>query len=218
MTANSAIEWCDDTFAPWFGCSRIDLECRLCYAAVWTRRFKKAGWGNSPRVRSAKSTWRQPLTWQRKAAKEGLRRRVFCSELSDFFDNQAPDEWRADLWDLIRKCPDLDWQLLTKRPQNIRRMLPADWDGGWPNVWLGATAGHQKSWDRLSALRAIPAVLRFVSCEPMLGPVNANLDGISWVICGAEADKEKKGRERSCSPIGRGISCANPGRPVSPFS
>jgi protein gp37 len=201
MSTDSKIEWCDHSFAPWFGCKKVDRECRLCYAEDWTvRRFKKAGWGNVPRVRSAASTWRQPLAWQRKAAKEGLRRRVFCSHESDVFDNQARDEWRADIWELIRKCPDLDWLLLTKRPQNIRKMLPADWGEGWPNVWLGTTAGHQTAWNRVKALRAIPAVLRFVSAEPLLERVDANLDGISWVICGAETDPQKKGREIFMEP------------------
>ena len=155
MAETTLIEWTDHTFAPWFGCTKVDLECNNCYAENWTvRRFHKAGGGpHAPRVRSAASTWRQPLSWQRKAVKDGVRRRVFCSELSAVFDNHVPTEWRADLWDLIRSCPDLDWLLLTKRPQNIRKMLPVDWRSGWPNVWLGTTAGHQKAWDRVDALR-----------------------------------------------------------------
>jgi protein gp37 len=201
MSAKSRIEWCDHSFAPWFGCTRIDRECELCYAEDFTvRRFHLAGWDNSPRKRAAASTWKKVLTWQRAAATEGLRRRIFCSHYSDVFDNQAPDEWRADLWALIRATPELDWLLLTKRPQNIRKMLPSDWGEGWPNVWLGTTAGHQKAWERVGALRAVPAVLRFVSVEPMLERVNADLDGIGWVICGGEDDKQKKGRERLMDP------------------
>jgi protein gp37 len=105
------------------------------------------------------------------------------------FDNHAPAEWRDELWDLIGKCPDLDWLLLTKRPQNIRKMLPERWGAGWPNVWLGTTAGHQKAWDRVDALRTIPAIVRFISVEPMLEPVQVNLNGIGWVICGGETVK-----------------------------
>lgn len=140
-------------------------------------------------MRSAASTWRQPLSWQRKAIKDGVRRRVFCSELSDVFDNHVPTEWRADLCDLIRNCPDLDWLLLTKRPQNIRKIVPADWGSGWPNVWLGTTAGHQKAWERVDALRSIPAIIRFVRVEPMLESLQVDLDSIGWVICGDETVK-----------------------------
>jgi protein gp37 len=185
----TAIEWTDSTFAPWFGCTKVDLEFDNCYAEYWTVfRFHKAGWGpHADRVRSAASTWEQALAWQRQAAKTGTRRQIFCSQLSDVFDNQAPDEWRNDLWALIKRCPDLDW--LTKRPQNIRKMLPADWGSGWQNVWLGTTAGHQKAWERVAALRAVPAIVRFVSVEPMLEPIVADLDGIDWVICGGETVK-----------------------------
>ena len=110
MSADTAIEWTDHTFAPWFGCTKVDRECDLCYAEHWTvHRFHKAGWGNAPRRRSAASTWENPLAWNKKAAKAGIRRRVFCSQLSDVFDNQAPDDWRADVWALIARCPALDW-------------------------------------------------------------------------------------------------------------
>jgi protein gp37 len=202
MSADTAIEWTDHTFPPWFGCTKVDRECDLCYAEDWTvRRFHKAGWGpHAGRVRSAASTWKQPLSWQREAVKSRARRRVFCSQLSDVFDNKAPDEWRDDIWALIKKCPDLDWLLLTKKPQNIHKMLPADWGLGWPNVWLGTTAGHQKTWERVDALRAIAAIVRFVSAEPLLEPVFADLDGIAWVICGGETDPQHKGRERFMAP------------------
>jgi len=191
MAEQTLIEWAHHTFAPWFGCSKVDLECDNCYAEHWTvDRFHKAGWGpHVPRVRSKPSTWKTPRTYQNKAAEAGERRRVFCSELSDVFDNRVAPEWRAELWDLIKRCPDLDWMLLTKRPQNIHKMLPADWGSGWPNVWLGTTAGHQKAWERVAALRSVPARIRFVSVEPMLGPVQTDLAGIHWVICGGETVK-----------------------------
>jgi protein gp37 len=184
MAALTGIEWADHTFAPWFGCTRVSTACDRCYAEVWTvKRFHKAEWDNHPRVRSAATTWRQPLAWQRKAA--GVRRRVFCSHLSDVFDNQVPEEWRRDLWALISRCPDLDWMILTKRPQNIRRMLPPRWP--WPHVWLGVTAENQQEWDRrVGLLRGIPAELRFVSVEPMLEPIKPDLDAIGWIICGGE--------------------------------
>jgi hypothetical protein len=98
----SAISWTDHSFAPWFGCTRVSPACDHCYAETWTvGRFGKAGWGpRSPWVRSAPS--QKPLAWNRAAARRGAALFVFCSELSDVFDNQAPDAWRADLWRLIR--------------------------------------------------------------------------------------------------------------------
>jgi protein gp37 len=117
------------------------------------------------------------------------RPRVFCASLSDVFEDH-PD-WtpvRPELWDLIRKCPDLDWLLLTKRPENISRMLPADWGQGWDHVWLGTSIEDMRVAKRADDLRAIPAAVRFISYEPALGPLDAlNLTRIDWVIYGGES-------------------------------
>jgi protein gp37 len=164
------------------------------------RRFHKAPWGNHDRVRAAVSTLRKPHRWQRKAVEEGVRRKVFVNHYGDVFDNQVPDEWRQDLWRIIAECPDLDWQLLTKRAPNIRKMLPEGWP--WPHVWLGVTAGTQDGWDRTAVpfLRTIPAAVRFVSVEPMLEPLIVDLTGIDWVICGGERDPRRQGRARHMHP------------------
>ena len=131
MAKNSAIEWTDHTFNPWEGCTKISPACDNCYAAERAARYKTVEWGG-PRRRTSKSNWNKPLKWERQAStfafEEGRRQRVFCASLADVFDNQVPEEWRADLWDLIRACPSLDWLLLTKRPQNIEKMLPEFWD------------------------------------------------------------------------------------------
>ena len=103
---DSAISWTDHSFAPWFGCTRVSPGCDLCYAEGWTARFHKAEWGaHAPRQRAADSTWRDPIKWDREAAKRGEPARIFCSELSDVFDNQVLDAWRDDLWRLIREPP-----------------------------------------------------------------------------------------------------------------
>jgi protein gp37 len=116
---------------------------------------------------------------------------VFCASLADVFDNQVDPAWRADLFNLIRECDQLDWQLLTKRPQNIRKMLPADWDGGYPNVWLGTTAEDANAFkQRASHLLKVPATIRFVSYEPALGPIGQlDIEGCApdWVIIGGES-------------------------------
>lgn len=179
MAENSKIEWTDATFNPWIGCTKVSPACDFCYAEVSTpaRTLRASGqetWGaNAPRKRTSDANWREPLKWNRKAAAEGRRMRVFCASLADVFDNQVPDEWRADLFVLIRATPNLDWLLLTKRPQNIAKMLPPDWGAGYPNVWLGTTVENQTEADRrIPHLLNVPARVRFLSCEPLLGPVD----------------------------------------------
>lgn len=118
--------------------------------------------------------WDEPFKWNKDAEKAGERRRVFCASMADVFeDNEALEPWRAALWLIIQQTPHLDWQLLTKRPENIARFLPADWGNGYPNVWLGTTAENQEYADkRIPHLLAVPAVVRFLSCEPLLGPID----------------------------------------------
>ena len=200
MGEHSAISWTDGSFSPWFGCTRVSAACDHCYAEDWSRRYRKAEWGpHAKRWRSAASSWQAPLAWDRKAAKAGRRTVVFVSEVSDVFDNKAADEWRADLWVLMRQTPHLLWLVLTKRPQNMAKMLPADWP--LANVWLGVTAEDQVEADRrVSILAATPAAGRFVSCEPLLGPVDLALwfGSVDYVIAGCES--------RGHAPDGRPIS------------
>ena len=128
MAENSGIEWTHHTFNPWIGCTKISPACDNCYAAEWDKRYEGgAHWGpKAPRRRTAEKNWNMPLKWDKAAAKAGVRLRVFCASLADVFDNQVPQEWRDDLWALIHATPNLDWLLLTKRPQNIEKMLPRD--------------------------------------------------------------------------------------------
>ncbi|WP_240041312.1 phage Gp37/Gp68 family protein [Paenibacillus ginsengarvi] len=121
-------------------------------------------------------TWRQPIKWNAKHDRfyeeNARRQRVFCASLADVFDNQVPDKWRHDLFGLIASTPNLDWLLLTKRPQNISRMTSPLWSG-WKNVWIGTTVENQQEADRrIPLLLQTPAAVRFLSCEPLLGPVN----------------------------------------------
>lgn len=186
---NTEISWTHHTFNPWWGCTEVSPGCVNCYAAVWSCRWGKHLWGKGvPRERKSDEVWEKPHKWNREAVKTGIRYRVFCASMSDIFDAEVPPAWRDDVWNLIRECPGLDWQLLTKRPQNILGMLPPDWGDGWPHVWLGATVEDQpRAKERIPLLRAVPAKLRFLSCEPLLGVVALNLEGIHWVICGGES-------------------------------
>lgn len=224
MGKRSKIEWCDHTFNPWTGCQKVSPGCDHCYAEGWAHRSGHVEWGpHGARRRTSVSTWNQPLKWNAEAAAAGRRARVFCASLADVFDNHASitSGWRGDLWHLIARTPHLDWLLLTKRPQNIGRMLPDGygapaWGEGWPNVWLGTTAENQDEANRrIPHLLAVPAQVRFLSCEPLLGPVDltdlsrptglgiheysaldCDVDPgddewagavIDWVICGGES-------------------------------
>jgi protein gp37 len=127
----------------------------------------------------------------RKFRKEnGHRPRVFCASLADVFGNQVDPLWRGDLFALIRECNKLDWLVLTKRPENIEKMLPSDWRDGYSNVWLGTTAEDQTRFDlRWKRLKKVPAVIRFISYEPALGPVRLPSNGSlpDWLISGGES-------------------------------
>jgi len=195
MAENSNIEWTHHTFNAWIGCTKVSAACDFCYAEAWDARGLHkvpSRWGPHA-ARTRTKDWGKVLRWQKTAKAEGKRNRVFCASLADVFDNHKSilPEWRADLWGLIRKCPDLDFLMLTKRPQNIRRYLPDDWGDGYQNVWLGATVESQKEADRLAALTNVPAVVRFLSMEPLMGKVDlsAYIDKIDWVITGGENGK-----------------------------
>lgn len=210
MAEQTGIAWCDHTFNPWIGCTKVSAACDFCYAeALMDHRHHRVTWGGE-RSRTSASNWQQPLRWNRKAKADGVRRKVFCASLADVFDNQAPDEWRADLWRLIDETPDLDWLLLTKRPQNIRKMMIAarravlGSDVGeehviwpWPNVWLGTTVENQEEANRrIPALLNVPAAVRFISAEPLLEPVTLSNYGagasLNWVICGGESGQHAR--------------------------
>jgi protein gp37 len=139
-------------------------------------RYGKVKWGPGNERKRTK-TWGDPRKWERQAeqffAEHGRRRRVFCASLADVFDNEVPDEWRIDLFALIRDTPSLDWLLLTKRIGNVAKMLPADWGNGYSNVWLGIPVVNQEESDRdIPKLLKIYARIRWLSMEPILGEVD----------------------------------------------
>jgi protein gp37 len=224
MSANSKIEWTDHTFNPWIGCTKVSPGCAHCYAEGEDKRrgWTSEGWGKGkPRKRTSDSYWKQPLKWNREAScvAPGLqpprvtvqrttvmhggtvsvhRPRVFCASLADWLDDEVPIEWLADLLALIHATPNLDWLLLTKRPENfeerIARARPSIsfWRHGNPpeNVWLGTSVEDQKRADeRIPLLLSIPSKVRFLSCEPLLGPVELmpGASRMDWVIVGGES-------------------------------
>lgn len=180
MTKNSKIEWTDHTFNPWIGCTKVGPGCDNCYAEGVAGRFKMAEWGkDKPRRMTSDSNWNEPLKWNDRARKSGFRYKVFCASMADIFDNEVPEEWRRRLWHLIEATPNLDWLILTKRIGNAAKMLPYidRHNSELPsNIWLGATVVNQQEADRdIPKLLKIPAHIRFLSIEPMLGPIDLSL-------------------------------------------
>ena len=119
MAENSKIEWTDHTFNPWIGCTKVSDGCKNCYAeSLMDKRWGKVKWGpQGQRQRTSDENWKKPFAWDRQAAKQGIRYRVFCASLADVFeDNDQVSDWRLDLFDMIKVTPNLDWLLLTKRP------------------------------------------------------------------------------------------------------
>lgn len=179
MGENSKIEWTEHTFNPWMGCTKVSPACDGCYAeALMDLRYGKVQWGpHGERVRTAPTNWKQPIKWDKAAAAAGTRPRVFCASLADVFDNQVPPEWRADLFALIRSTPNLIWLLLTKRPQNIVKMVAAIEGGLPPNAALGTTVEDQQRANLnvpalLGAKQQCNPAFAFLSCEPLLGHIS----------------------------------------------
>lgn len=225
MSANTKIEWADHTFNPWIGCTQVGPGCDNCYAkADFDDRRHRVAWG-AGQPRSRTKTWGDPVKWNRQHevffAQHGRRQRVFCASLADVFDNEVPDDWFDDLMRLIRDTPHLDWLLLTKRIGNVipklngycdRNLWVDSWDAlqrppkastlGYQNVWIGATIVNQLEAERdIPKLLEVPTAKRFLSMEPLLGPVQidrrliAEIVGgsqhgqrfIDWVIVGGES-------------------------------
>lgn len=193
MAEESAISWTDATFNPWIGCTEVSPACDGCYARVLMQdRYGRVIWGaGQPRVRT--KTWGDPIKWNKKAALTGRPLRVFCASLADVFDNEVAPEWRMDLFELIRRTPNLRWILLTKRIGNARKMLPPDWGDGYPHVGLMSTLENQEVWDRdYRKLRETPAAWHGVSAEPLLGhidiePMVFHHGPVDWLITGGES-------------------------------
>lgn len=175
MSKDSAIGWTDHTFNPWWGCFKVSPGCQSCYAEAFSKRTGHDVWGpptTTSRRLFGEAHWREPLKWDVEAGRDSVRRRVFCASMADVFEDH-PDVWneRNRLWDLIAETRNLDWLLLTKRPENFARFLRTL--VGADNIWLGVTAEDQQRADeRIPLLLETNAAVRFVSYEPALGPVD----------------------------------------------
>lgn len=191
MAKSTGIIWARSTFNAWTGCTKVGPGCDHCYAeTMMDKRLHVVQWGPSqPRKRSSPANWKHPLKWNREAPDSEFAGRkgfwpVFVNSASDVFDNEVDPQWRADLFALIRATPNLTWLLLTKRIGNAAGMMEghltevhSNGHGTqyqpWRNVWIGATVVNQEEADRdIPKLLAVPAAKRFLSIEPMLGPID----------------------------------------------
>lgn len=203
---DSRISWTHHTFNGTWGCTQVSPGCDNCYAKKFAERWGMDVWGQDKGRRLfGTKHWEAPLKWNDIAKAEGRRHRVFAYSMGDVFErHQAVVELLPRLWQTIRDTPHLDWLLLTKRANRIEESLPGDWNDhphGYPNVWLGISAENQHwynvRWHHLSKVRA---TVRFISCEPLLGPIHGlrELDNEplpDWVICGGESAPSHKRRD-----------------------
>jgi protein gp37 len=240
MAENSTIQWTTHTFNPWWGCEKASPACAHCYAESFAKRVGQKVWGgeSSPRRFFGDKHWDEPLKWNRLAARGVLdddwhRPRVFCASMADVFedrDDLIPH--RARLFELIEATPNLDWLLLTKRPENVMKHVEEiiqrieacddykcddpkaqaarDWLADWlvlrrapANVWIGTTVENQEYAEkRIPELLRVPASVRFLSCEPLLGPLDLQYPETIW----------PDGPQGCCS----GRECGCMGMPIDP--
>lgn len=206
MAYESKIQWTEGTWNPWHGCRKVSPGCKFCYMYRDKERY-----GHDPTiVLRSKGKFDAPLKWKDPKL-------IFTCSWSDWFIEEA-DEWRDEAWDIIRRTPQHTYQILTKRPERITKHLPADWGNGYENVWLGVSIESQDQSSRMSWLYDIPAKVKFLSLEPLIGPINLYealtdyptyddpgrsgepiLWGFNWVIIGGESGNENgKYKYRSC--------------------
>ena len=205
MGDTTKIEWAHSTLNLWYGCTQISPACDHCYAMRTVHRLKLGVVWNRPPVKSPKDRFAQLRAWQRGASrfidKHEERRRVFINSMSDFFDNQAPQEWRDEAYPEFEHATDVDILLVTKRPQNVMKMVPKHWTkpGGWPpHVWLIYTAENDEEAHRrgrwITAMKLDgwrPPVVG-VSIEPMIERINpVMVRDADWLIVGGESGGPK---------------------------
>lgn len=175
MGENTKISWAHHTWNAWMGCQKVSPACENCYAEGWAKRSGLVQWGpKADRRRTSESKWREPDKWNQRAKANGVREQVFVNSLSDWAEAREDlNAWRSLMFAKIKQWDALDFLLLTKRADNILNCLPPDWGSGYPNVWLGVTAENQEWAERrIPHLMQVPAKIRFISAEPLLGEID----------------------------------------------
>ena len=191
MAHQSTIEWTDATWNPVTGCNQVSPGCDHCYALTFAERFRGVPDHHFQQGFDLK-LWPErmelPLHWRKP-------RRIFVNSMSDLFHPAVPDEFIHATFDTMLRADWHIYQILTKRPQRLARLGPSlPWQ---PHIWAGVSIETNEYAWRADFLRKVPSAVRFISAEPLLGPVDAiNLDGIHWVITGGESGSQF----RHCDP------------------
>ena len=190
---NSKIEWTDTTWNPVRGCSRVSEGCRHCYAEVVAHRYSGPGMpyeGLTTTADTGRPRWNNEIMLVRDKLEDPLRwqkpRRVFVNSMSDLFHEKVPLDYIEEVFDVMRRAERHQFQILTKRDGRLARLnSKLTWP---PNVWMGVSIENDETADRVKALRKTDAAVKFLSVEPLLGPIDhLNLDDINWVIIGGES-------------------------------
>jgi len=195
MGKETGISWTDATWNVARGCSKVSEGCRYCYMMRDGEKFGYDGFV----VQKTKTVFDMPLKYKQTKSKcWGGNPLIFTSSLTDVFHPDI-DSFRGEIWDIIRRCPHLAFQILTKRPERILQHLPDDWGDGYPNVWLGISAENDEMF-RKRMFELIKAKVKFVSCEPLLDEIDLKYviekqqtggdDRLDWVIIGGESGNE----------------------------
>ncbi len=195
MGETTAIDWTDHTFNPWWGCTVVNEDCYNCYAMNTSKRYGFDLWGPGKAKRTfGDKHWNEPVKWNRQAEKDGRPHRVFCASMADVFDVDGPESERKRLFTLIAATPMLQWQILTKRPERMRDYLNALPGAPWKNIWAIVSAGNQERLDLFAPiLREVNAVVRGISWEPSLGPIDLHdYRWLDWVIGGDESGSKHR--------------------------
>jgi protein gp37 len=188
MSKDTGIPWAKHTFNPWWGCNKVSPGCDNCYAEKWANRwgFNKL-WGRGVRRTFGIDHWNEPMKWNADAKKQGITERVFCGSMCDIFEQRRSadlDLYRARVFDLIHLTPNLEWLLLTKRPENIGEMISVfSWSiDRSPNIRIGTTIENQDVLDkRLTDLFKNWQGKNFISVEPMLSEVKFKQNWIDYL-------------------------------------
>lgn len=205
MAENSPIEWTDATWNPVAGCSIASTGCTNCYAMRMAARLEAMGvqkYAGLTRKTGGRAKWTGTINTDHAAlaVPHGWRkpRKVFVNSMSDLFHPDVPVEFIQKVWQVMKDTPRHDYQLLTKRPDRMRKILCGDGFALLPNVWIGTSVESQDVVNRIDELRNTPAAIRFISFEPLISPITyANLDGIAWAIVGGESGPAARAMEES---------------------
>ncbi|WP_114095233.1 DUF5131 family protein [Thalassospira xiamenensis] len=187
----SGVDWTHYSGNAWIGCTEAGPGCSACYArAMMADRLHLVEWGAGKPRKKVKGFVQKVRKANREALKAGERRRFFINPHADLFDNEVPDGWRHEVFDIMKTAGTLDFILVTKRIGNAARMLPDDWGYGYTNAWLMATMVNQQEVDRdMPKLERIPVIVKGLSIEPILGEIDlsAYLHILDWVIIGGQS-------------------------------